>query len=705
MNIKRFQKIVGLILVVLALTAAGLFAMAANTGGSVEAKCDTCGVAEHPCMQPDNETRQKWIDRYNADPVLTVSISSLSASSLSAGGTYSLLEYLPYVASERNQDHCGNCWAWAGTGCMEVAHSIENGIDDRLSVQFLNSNYGDTILPSEYYACCGGWLDDVEAFYESAGMFAVPWSNQNADWQDGNTGCGAGISSVNPGSIVTTPHYDITSIETYTIGTQIGSGILAISNIKYALENGNAVWFGFWLANFNNFRNFWNYENETAIFDFDQYNHEEWTAVGGAHAVLCVGYHDDPASNDNDYWIMVNSWGTTSERPNGIFRVDMHIDYDYDYTDIYGTHKGLFWQYLDIDFAGEKVNRPPIARAGDDQTAVQANIYNAANNVKLDGSGSSDPDLDILTYHWTWSGGSATGVSPTVILPLGTTNITLTVSDGDLYDTDDVKVTVVDTLPPSLTQPADVTKEANTTGGYSGDIGMAIASDICDNNVTITNNAPPFFPLGDTNVGWLAKDDSGNEAKAKQEVTVIDTTAPNISAPSDIVAVANNAGGWSGDIGAANASDICDDSVMITNDALAVFPMGDTSVHWTATDDSNNSANATQRITVIVPITIDIKPGTYPNIINLRAKGVVPVAIITTSSFSAASALPGSINFAGARPLRWAMQDVDRDGDRDMILQFSVTDLKLSSSSAEGVLTGKTLSGVPIEGRDSVIVR
>jgi len=705
MNIKQFQRIVVLILVALMSIAASLFGVTANTGRSVEATCDTCGVIEYPCMQPDNETLQKWIDRYNADPISTAPVGELSAASPSAGGTYSLLSYLPYVPGERNQDYCGNCWAWAGTGCMEVAHSFENGIDDRLSVQFLNSNYGDTILPDEHYACCGGWLDDVEAFYKSAGMFAVPWSNQNADWQDGDTGCGTGISSVTPGSIVTTPHYDITSIEAYTIPTQIGYDNMAISNIKYALENGHAVWFGFFLSNFNHFRDFWNSQNETAIFDFDQYNHEGQTVAGGGHAVLCVGYHDDPASNDNDYWIMVNSWGTTAERPNGIFRVDMHMDYDYEYNDIEGTHKGLFWQYLDIDFAGPKVNRPPIAHAGDDQT-VEANIYGAANNVKLDGSGSSDPDMDELIYDWTWTRGSASGVSPTVILPLGTTNITLTVSDGHLnYDTDDVTLTVVDTLPPSLTPPADVTKEANTTGGYCGDIGMAIASDICDNNVTITNNAPSFFSLGDTTVGWLAKDDSGNEAKAKQKVTVVDTTAPNISAPSDIVAVANKAGGWSGGIGTANASDICDDNVTITNDALAVFPMGVTYVHWTATDDSNNSAHAIQKITVIMPITIDIKPGTYPNIINLRAKGLVPVAIITTSSFNAANALPSSIYFAGASPSKWAMQDVDRDGDKDMILQFKVMDLKLSSSSVEAVLTGTTLSGIPIQGRDSVIVR
>jgi len=48
---------------------------------------------------------------------------------------------------------------------------------------------------------------------------------------------------------------------------------------------------------------------------------------------------------------MVNSWGTTASRPNGIFRVNMDVDYDC--ADSTGAYN-LYWQTLDVDFDIEK---------------------------------------------------------------------------------------------------------------------------------------------------------------------------------------------------------------------------------------------------------------------------------------------------------------------------------------------------------------
>jgi PKD repeat protein len=96
------------------------------------------------------------------------------------------------------------------------------------------------------------------------------------------------------------------------------------------------------------------------------------------------------------------------------------------------------------------VNQPPVADAGPNQTVTLGSGGTA--DVKLDGSGSSDPDGDALTYTWTggFQGGSASGVSPTVTFTAaGTHTVTLTVDDGLATDTDTVRITVraADTAP------------------------------------------------------------------------------------------------------------------------------------------------------------------------------------------------------------------------------------------------------------------
>ncbi|HBZ38075.1 MAG TPA: hypothetical protein DEO59_06215, partial [Balneola sp.] len=86
-------------------------------------------------------------------------------------------------------------------------------------------------------------------------------------------------------------------------------------------------------------------------------------------------------------------------------------------------------------------NNAPVADAGADQTLTATG---ATTSVKLDGSGSSDADGDALTYSWS---NGATGATPTVALAKGTHVLTLTVSDGEESDTDEVTITVVNTTP------------------------------------------------------------------------------------------------------------------------------------------------------------------------------------------------------------------------------------------------------------------
>lgn len=74
-------------------------------------------------------------------------------------------------------------------------------------------------------------------------------------------------------------------------------------------------------------------------------------------------------------------------------------------------------------------NLAPQANAGPDQI-----IYigtGTETNVTLNGNGSIDPENDPLTYTWSGTSINASGVSPTVTLPLGIHMIVLSVTDGN----------------------------------------------------------------------------------------------------------------------------------------------------------------------------------------------------------------------------------------------------------------------------------
>jgi hypothetical protein len=120
------------------------------------------------------------------------------------------------------------------------------------------------------------------------------------------------------------------------------------------------------------------------------------------------------------------------------------------------TTEGAFqpiksWVYVDAFVAKISFNRAPVANAGPDQTVECTSPAGEA--VTLDGSASSDPDNNPLTYEWKDAAGSVVGNTPMVnlTLPLGTHVFTLTVNDGQGGTaSDSVAVIVQDTTPPTL---------------------------------------------------------------------------------------------------------------------------------------------------------------------------------------------------------------------------------------------------------------
>ncbi len=311
------------------------------------------GLAQelHPVMRPDRETRQEWYDLYENAPR-----AYIDPKIELQRGNLSLLSHLQYTPSQYDQGYCGNCWMWAGTSVMAIALDVQEGILDRLSVQYLNSCAATVIG----VACCdGGFLSYVDDFYSSTG-FAIPWSNSNAYFHDYNANC-----TTSCGSISTTPNYTITNIYDQTITTHGVGSTTAINNIKNVLNQNKAVNFAYYLptsADWNNFGNFYYYQSESVTWNPDFSCGHTWeNPGGGGHAVLCVGYNDDNPSDR--YWIMVNSWGTTSGRPNCIFHVDMDMNYDCEFYDGGWTYDSFLFQTLSVtyDIAGPTSTPTPSA--------------------------------------------------------------------------------------------------------------------------------------------------------------------------------------------------------------------------------------------------------------------------------------------------------------------------------------------------------
>jgi len=131
-----------------------------------------------------------------------------------------------------------------------------------------------------------------------------------------------------------------------------------------------------------------------------------------------------------------------------------------------------------------------------------------------------------------------------------------------------------------------------------------------------------------------------------------------------------------------------------------------------------------QTVTIVLDLAIDIKPGSCPNPLNTKSKGVLPVAILGTNEFDVTEIDPRRVQLEGVPPLRWSVEDVATpfDGDRchchecgadgfdDLTLKFDNQNLLAALGDVhdgdEIVLTlrGSLLDGTPIEGQDCVLI-
>ena len=214
-----------------------------------------------------------------------------------------------------------------------------------------------------------------------------------------------------------------------------------------------------------------------------------------------------------------------------------------------------------------------------------------------------------------------------------------------------------------LTAPSDITV-SNDEGQCGAIVNFNAAATMTCGTVTAVPASGSFFPIGTTTVQLTA----GTGETASFKVTVTDDEKPLITAPAGVTTNAD-AGQCQTikdhvNLGTATFSDNCSGTTVI-NDAPPVFPVGSTTVTWTATDASGNTATATQLITIedhelpgiVQPLDITVSSET-----GKCSAGVTLQAPPTTDNCAVASvtndAPANGVYAVGTHTITWTVTDI-----------------------------------------------
>ena len=204
---------------------------------------------------------------------------------------------------------------------------------------------------------------------------------------------------------------------------------------------------------------------------------------------------------------------------------------------------------------------------------------------------------------WYWVNGSEVNTSTNTTLPItaeGTTVVTWTFTDDNGNTTTQTQNVIIDdvTAPTFTTSPASVTVQCDAATTTAA-LGTAVASDNCDDDVTVSSVDSTVAGTGNNSVitrVWTATDDNSNSATYTQTITVVDTTAP----VADELTLADiTAECIVETLTVPSATDNC--AGLKRGETSTVFPItsqGTTVVTWVYTDDNGNTTTQTQNVII-----------------------------------------------------------------------------------------------------------
>ena len=249
---------------------------------------------------------------------------------------------------------------------------------------------------------------------------------------------------------------------------------------------------------------------------------------------------------------------------------------------------------------------------------------------------------------------------------VGANSVVLTVTDvNGNVSTCSATVTVVDNIVPTVNCPNDITVNANAScvavlANYGAE---STASDNCTANANIALVQTPapgtLLPLGTHTVTITGTDENGNSSNCTLLVTVQDASAPTVvNCPSSIIvsagATCTGVATWT----APTVSDNCSGSTIAQTAGLAsgsAFPLGVSTITYTATDGAGNTATCSFTVTVtdvtapVITCPANIVVGTSAGICGAVVNYAAPVG--TDNCSGAGTALIAGLASGSTFPL------------------------------------------------------
>ncbi len=241
---------------------------------------------------------------------------------------------------------------------------------------------------------------------------------------------------------------------------------------------------------------------------------------------------------------------------------------------------------------------------------------------------------------------------PNTLFPIGTTPVTYTATDNNGNSlTCSFTVKVIDNQPPVINCPP--TKQLSATAAAGTCSQIVPLPTFTDNSgkiptIVSSNGVNPnnVYPAGKTVINFTVSDEAGNTASCSFDIIVKITDKPTLTAVTDITLSTdpNDCKGTLPATAKPSATDACgNNTVTVTqNPNLTTFPIGTTTVTFTATDTYGNTSTTSFKVTVK-----DNNPPTMTNCpadITAKAEAGKKGAIITWTPPTAKAFCNGTVN-------------------------------------------------------------